>query len=270
MVKLSPQIMGIVNLTPDSFSDGGRFLDPRAAIEHAHQLIEQGADLLDLGAESTRPGADPVRPAEELERLIPVIEGIRSGGSTVPISVDTTKAAVARVALQAGASWVNDVSALDDPEMASVCAAAGCTLVLMHRRGTPKTMQRDTRYHDLIGEVSAFLAERVGRAVQAGIPPERIVLDPGVGFGKALHDNPTVIAMTPRLRATGHRVLIGASRKRFIGELTGVAEPSERVAGSIGAALAAAQLGADLLRVHDVGPTVQALRVYQTILGAQT
>ncbi|TVQ89954.1 MAG: dihydropteroate synthase [Deltaproteobacteria bacterium] len=270
MVKLSPQIMGIVNLTPDSFSDGGRFVDPRAAIDHAHALIEQGADLLDLGAESTRPGADPVSPSEEIDRLIPVIEALRSEGTVVPISVDTTKAAVARIALEAGASWINDVSALHDPDMASVCAAAGCTLVLMHRRGTPKTMQRDTCYHDLIGEVSDFLADRVVRAAQAGIEPERVVLDPGVGFGKALGDNPTLIAMTPRLRATGHRVLIGASRKRFIGELTGVQEPSERVAGSIGAALAAAQLGADVVRVHDVGPTVQALRVYRAILEAQS
>lgn len=265
MSTLPLRIMGIVNLTPDSFSDGGQFVDPGAAVAHGLRLVDQGADLLDLGAESTRPGADPVSAELQIDRLLPVIDGLIAQGCEVPLSLDTTLAEVARVGLAAGATWINDVSALGDPDMAEVCAAAGCTLVLMHRRGTARTMQQDTRYADLIGEICTFLEQRVELARAGGVRDAQIVLDAGVGFGKALRDNPRLIAATPRFRALGYPVLVGASRKRFIGEITGVERPQERVAGSIGAALAAAQAGADILRVHDVAATVHALAVYRSI-----
>jgi dihydropteroate synthase len=262
-----PLVMGIVNVTPDSFSDGGRHLHAADAVARGLQLVDEGADLLDLGAESTRPGAAPVPLELELTRLRPVLEGLRRAGCRAPISVDTSKAAVARAALAAGASWVNDVSALQDPEMASVCAASGCDVVLMHRRGDPTTMQRDTRYADLIGEIEAHLLARAALAERAGIDRARIVLDAGLGFGKSSLDNPRLIAATPRLRSHGYRVLVGASRKRFIGELTGVGEAPARVHGSVGAALAAAALGADIVRVHDVAATVQALAVFVACVG---
>lgn len=259
-------VMGIVNATPDSFSDGGRFLEPNLAVAHGLRLLGEGADLLDVGGESTRPGADPVSVAEQRRRVVPVIAGILDAAPEATLSVDTTSAQVAEAALEAGATWVNDVTALGDPDMAPLCAQAGCELVLMHMRGVPQTMQADTDYDDLIGEVEAFLSERTERAVRAGVDPARIVLDPGLGFGKAAVDNPRLIAAVPRLKRSGHRVLIGASRKRFIGSLTGVVEAAERVHGSVGAALAAASLGADVLRVHDVAATVQALAVQRVIL----
>lgn len=258
-----PRILGIVNVTPDSFSDGGRHASTEAAIAHGQALWAEGAHILDIGGESTRPGADPVSADEEAARVVPVIEGLVDRIPGVRISIDTRKAAVARQALAAGASVVNDVSAAADPGMAPLVAEAGCELVLMHMRGVPATMQRDTRYAHLEGEVLGFLARRVAAVVAAGVDPARIVLDPGVGFGKAPGDNPALVAMVPRLRALGHRVLIGASRKRFIGELTGVGVASERVHGSVGAALAAASLGADWLRVHDVAATIQALVVFE-------
>jgi len=265
MIGRRPLVMGIVNLTPDSFSDGGAFLDPAAGVAHGLRLVAEGADLLDLGAESTRPGAAAVPADEELRRLLPVVQGLVGAGCRVPISVDTTKAAVARAALAEGATWVNDVSGLHDPQMADACARAGCELVIMHRRGSPTTMQRDTAYADLIGEVEHFLLARAARAIAAGVDPARILLDAGLGFGKSPADNPRLIGATPRLRSHGFRVLVGASRKRFIGDLTGVADPAARVHGSVGAALAAAALGADVLRVHDVAATVQALAVFAAV-----
>jgi dihydropteroate synthase len=261
-----PLIMGIVNVTPDSFSDGGRFLDERAAVSHAQRLVEDGADVVDIGAESTRPGAGVVDEAEEWRRLEPVLKGLRD--LPIPISVDTTKSGVARRALELGAAWINDVSGLEDPEMSAVCARSGCTLVLMHRRGTPTTMQDDTRYRDLIGEVETYLMSRVDRAIEAGVDRSSIIIDAGVGFGKVSSDNVSLIAATPRLKAHGLRVLVGASRKRFIGDLTGVEDPAERLFGSLGAALGAAACGADVLRVHDVRATVQAISVFSPILEA--
>jgi dihydropteroate synthase len=258
-------VMGIVNTTPDSFSDGGRYLAPEAAVAHGLRLLDEGADLLDIGGESTRPGAAPVSPADQKRRVIPVIEGILTARPDTVVSVDTASAAVAEAGLDAGARWVNDVTALGDPDMAPLCAERGCELVLMHMRGEPRTMQRDTVYDDLVGEVITFLGERVARAVAAGVDRDRIVLDPGLGFGKAPTDNPRLIAAVPRLRQGGHRVLIGASRKRFVGALTGVEQPADRVYGSVGAALAAASLGADVLRVHDVAATVQALAVQAAV-----
>ena len=268
--SLPPQpptlVMGIVNTTPDSFSDGGRYVDADKAVAHGLQLLSEGAHLLDVGGESTRPGAEPVSADEQCRRVLPVIEGVLDARPDAVISVDTTLAAVAERALSAGARWVNDVTGLGDPDMAPLCAERGCELVLMHMRGVPRTMQHDTRYDDLVGEVVAFLGERVERAVSAGVDRARIVLDPGLGFGKASGDNPRLIAAIPRLKQSGHRVLIGASRKRFVGALTGVDDPAARVHGSVGAALAAASLGADVLRVHDVAATVQALAVQRAVL----
>lgn len=264
-LSASARLMGIVNVTPDSFSDGGRYSHAPAAIEHGLKLLHEGAGWLDVGGESTRPGAQPVSAQEEVARVVPVIEGILAARPDALVSVDTQKASVARAAIAAGARMVNDVSALEDPEMAAVCGDAGVDVVLMHKRGTPRTMQQNTAYTDLVAEIVEHLLERVARARAAGVAPERIWLDPGVGFGKASQDNPRLIAAVPELKALGYRVLIGASRKRFIGELTGVADASERVHGSVGAALAAAHLGADLLRVHDVAATYQALTVFEAV-----
>ncbi len=261
-----PLILGIVNVTPDSFSDGGRHATADAALRHGLQLLDEGADWLDIGGESTRPGADAVGADQECDRVLPVIERILAERPQAVVSIDTSKATVAASALAAGARVVNDVTGLADPDMAATVAERGAQLVVMHMRGTPRTMQTDTRYGDLLGEVEQFLQERVGRAVAAGIPATDIVLDPGLGFGKAPGDNPRLIAAVPRLKALGHRVLIGASRKRFVGDLTGVRAASERVHGSVGAALAAAHLGADILRVHDVAATRQALAVYRAVM----
>ncbi len=260
-----PRILGIVNVTPDSFSDGGAFLDPNAAVAHGIRLLAEGADWLDVGGESTRPGAAGVSTEEEAARVVPVIAGLLRQCPEAVISVDTSKAVVAARALEAGARIVNDVSALGDPEMGPLCARAGATVVLMHRRGTPATMQADTTYEDLVGEVEHFLRQRAEAARAWGIAAERILLDPGLGFGKAPADNPALIAAVPRLRRLGYPMLIGASRKRFIGGLTGVTEAAERVHGSVGAALAAAAKGADVLRVHDVAATRQALTVFQAV-----
>jgi dihydropteroate synthase len=260
--------MGIVNVTPDSFSDGGRFLNPDRAVAHAVRLLDEGADWIDVGGESTRPGATPLPARDEIARVVPVIRGVLTLRSDARVSIDTSKAVVAAAALEAGARMVNDVSALSDPEMGDLCARSQARVVLMHMRGGPGTMQDDTTYADLVGEVAAFLSARAERALGCGIPATSILLDPGVGFGKASGDNPELIAAVPRLRSLGYPILIGASRKRFIGELTGVQDASARAMGSVGAALAAASLGAAVLRVHDVAATRQALAVYLAILGA--
>jgi dihydropteroate synthase len=254
--------MGVVNVTPDSFSDGGRLATPEAAVAHALRLLDEGADWLDIGGESTRPGAAPVPADEELHRVLPVVAGIVAARPDAIVSIDTSKAAVAERAIAAGARIVNDVSALGDPAMAAVVARAGSTLILMHRRGTPDTMQKDTRYDDLVGEVESFLRDRVDTAERAGVARRDIVVDPGIGFGKAWTDNPRLVAAVPRFRRLGYRVLVGASRKAFVGRLTGVEHAADRVFGSIGAALAAAEAGADVIRVHDVRATREALAVY--------
>jgi dihydropteroate synthase len=262
-----PAVMGIVNVTPDSFSDGGRFLAPDAAVAHARALIDAGADILDIGGESTRPGARPVPEAEEIARVAVVIRTLRAGGVAVPISIDTRKAAVAEAAFAAGATILNDVSALTwDPRLAAVAAAARVPVILMHAQGTPETMQDDPRYDDVVAEVRDYLAARVAAAVAAGIDPSRIVIDPGIGFGKTIAHNLALLRAIPRLAALGHPVLIGASRKRFIGVLgstTGAPLPdgAARMPGSVAVALFAARRGARILRVHDVAETVQALRL---------
>lgn len=258
--------MGVLNVTPDSFSDGGRYLDPQAAVAHGLQLLADGADWIDVGGESTRPGSRSVSEAEELQRVVPVIRGLLEASPSTIVSIDTSKVAVAAAAIEAGARIVNDVTALDDPKMRSLCAETGVTVVLMHMRGRPETMQRDVRYRDVVEEVRASLAARIEAARAAGIAHERVVIDPGVGFGKAPGDNPRLIGATPRLASLGCPVLIGASRKSFLGHLTGRDTP-DRLAGSLGAALAAAAAGAKVIRVHDVAATRDALTVYLACRG---
>ncbi len=257
-------LMGIVNVTPDSFSDGGRYLDPDAAIAHGRELRAAGADVLDVGGESTRPGAAAVGAPEEKARVLPVIEALAADGARV--SVDTSKAEVADAALAAGAEIVNDVTALRDPAMAALCAEAGCGVVLMHMKGTPRTMQDDPTYVDVVAEVRGFLAERLEAAAAAGVDRERIWVDPGIGFGKAVEHNLELIARLDRIADLGRPVVIGASRKNFIGAITD-RPVDRRLGGSIAAGIVAASTGAAVLRVHDVAATVEALRVADPILG---
>lgn len=260
-------VMGVVNVTPDSFSDGGLFLSTQAAVEQGVRLWEEGAHLLDVGGESTRPGSDSVPVEEEIRRVVPVIQALAAQTSAV-ISIDTMKAPVARAALEAGAAVINDVAALRfDPDMAALAAESGAGLILMHMLGSPKTMQANPVYEDVVAEVTAFLAARAGAARAAGVPPERIVVDPGIGFGKTLAHNLTLIRRLDRLAALGYPVLLGASRKAFIGTLTG--RPAlERLYGTLGVHVLGAALGADLVRVHDVGPLVEALKVVDAVLAA--
>ncbi|WP_233256136.1 dihydropteroate synthase [Falsiroseomonas bella] len=255
-----PLVMGVVNVTPDSFSDGGRHLDPSRAIAVGHAMLEAGADILDIGGESTRPGAEPVTPEEEQRRILPVIRELAKAAT---VSVDTRNAATMRAALEAGAEIVNDVSALrHDPEAARVVAESEAAVILMHMLGDdPRTMQDDIRYEDAALEVAEFLAARVAWAEAQGIPRGRIAVDPGIGFGKRTPENLALIERLPILAGIGCPVVFGASRKRFIGELSGVASAERRLAGSLAVALAAAERGAAVLRVHDVAETVQALRV---------
>ncbi|MBN8870287.1 MAG: dihydropteroate synthase [Solirubrobacterales bacterium] len=257
------KVMGIVNVTPDSFSDGGEFFDHEKAIEHGMELVRQGADVLDIGGESTRPGADDVPLEEELRRVMPVVEGL---AGAAPVSIDTTKAEVARQAIAAGARIVNDVTALrGDPEMAGACAEAGVEVVLMHMLGTPRTMQEDPRYDDVVGEVSEFLAVQAGLAEAAGIAREKLWIDPGIGFGKTVDHNLALLKSTRTLSEMGLPVLVGPSRKSFIGKLSGDAPEPRRLGGTIAACLAAMEGGAAMVRVHDVGPVAQAVRVASAI-----
>ena len=257
-----PVIMGIVNVTPDSFSDGGEHLDPQRAIAYGSHLVQSGAQVLDIGGESTRPGALPVSASEEASRIVDVISALVERHPEVPISVDTSKAQVAERAIEAGAAVVNDVTAVSDPEMVPVCATAGVDLVLMHMRGTPRTMQKDTSYGDLIAEIRDYLRSRMEQAITGGVLSDRLIVDPGIGFGKAWGDNPRLISGLEDFRSLGAPVLVGASRKRFIGALTGQDRAADRVFGSVGAALAATESGAEILRVHDVAATREALAVF--------
>jgi dihydropteroate synthase len=254
------RIMGVVNVTPDSFSDGGRYLDAAAAIAHGLELEAEGASILDVGGESTRPGAAPVSEAEELRRVIPVIEGLVEGGSKAQISIDTSKSAVAVRALAAGASLVNDVTALrGDPKMAGVVADAGADCCLMHMLGEPRTMQRDPRYDDVVGDIKGFLEERTAFAVHAGVALERILLDPGIGFGKTVEHNLELLRRLDELVELGRPVVIGTSRKSFLGRLTGRDDPDDRVAATIATNVLAYERGARVFRVHDVAPVHDAL-----------
>jgi len=257
------KVMGIVNVTPDSFSDGGEFLDHERAIEHGMELARVGADMLDIGGESTRPGAEPVPVEEELRRVITVVEGL---SGVVPVSIDTTKAEVARAAIDAGAVMVNDVTALrGDPAMAGLCAETGVEVVIMHMLGTPRTMQDDPRYGNVVDEVQEFLAVQAGVAEAAGIAREKLWIDPGIGFGKTVEHNLRLLRATDRFARMNIPVLVGASRKGFIGKLDRDAPESERLGGTIAACLAARAGGAAMVRVHDVREVVQALRVASAI-----
>jgi dihydropteroate synthase len=253
------QLMGIVNVTPDSFSDGGLYLDTDAAIAHSLQLVRGGADLLDVGGESTRPGAAEVGTDEEIARVVPVFEGLVGVG--LPVSIDTTKVAVAEAAIEAGATIVNDISALRfDPGLGPLCAERGCELILMHMQGTPRTMQESPSYDDVVDDVKAFLAERVETAMAAGVAEERIWVDPGIGFGKTVEHNLELLRRLGELRELGRPLVVGTSRKSFIGRLTG-RQVQDRIGGSIATNVLAAKAGADVLRVHDVCETREALAV---------
>jgi dihydropteroate synthase len=255
-------VIGVVNVTPDSFSDGGLYLDPQAAIEHGIELDREGASILDIGGESTRPGAAPVSAEEELRRVMPVIEGLILAGVGARISIDTSKAAVAKAAIEAGATFVNDVTALrGDPEMAAVVAEHEVDCCLMHMLGDPQTMQDDPRYDDVVKEVKSFLEERLEVAVAAGVDERRIVLDPGIGFGKTVEHNLELLRRTGELVALGRPVMIGTSRKSFLGRLTGRTEPADRIPGTVATCVIAYERGARIFRVHDVAPVHDALVV---------
>ena len=259
-----PWIMGIVNVTPDSFSDGGSFLETNRAVEHGLTLVEEGADILDIGGESTRPGAAAVTETEELQRVISVIERL-ANSTQVPISIDTTKASVARAALAAGATIVNDVSALTlDPAMVEVCADSDCGVIAMHMRGTPRTMQDDPQYTNVVSDIVTYLKQRLGSLAQLGIDPERVVLDPGIGFGKTAAHNLEILSNIAAFRALCRPVLIGHSRKRFLKKLIG-REIDERTAGTIGVAIALAQQHTDIIRVHDVRAVKDAITAWRAI-----
>ena len=255
----APVVMGILNVTPDSFSDGGRYCRLPDAVARAEELVAEGAAIVDVGGESTRPGAGPVALDEELRRVIPVIERL-AGSLPVPISVDTRKPGVMRAAIAAGASMVNDVTALGEPGALDAVADSGVAACLMHMQGEPRTMQREPRYADVLFEVRDFLRGRVARCIEAGIPVSRLVVDPGFGFGKTLAHNLELLRRLPEIAAVGPPVLAGLSRKSLVGQLTGRGS-GNRLGGSVALALLAAQGGARILRVHDVAPTVDALRI---------
>jgi dihydropteroate synthase len=261
------RVMGVVNVTPDSFSDGGEFLEASVAIGHGLELLAEGADVLDVGGESTRPGAEAVSSEVELERVLPVIEGLAGGEKQV--SIDTSKAAVAAAAIDAGATIVNDVTALGDPEMASLCAEREVALILMHMRGEPRTMQEDPTYGDVVDDVKAFLADRVERAVAAGVEEERIWVDPGIGFGKTVDHNLELLRRLGELRDLGRPILVGTSRKSFLGKLSG-APVDQRLGGTIATCVLAVANGAAAVRVHDVRPVREALAVEAAILDPET
>jgi dihydropteroate synthase len=258
--------MGIVNATPDSFSDGGLFHIRDAAVEQALKLAEEGAGLLDIGGESTRPGAIPVSVDEEIARVIPVVAAV-ANRTTIPISIDTTKAEVARRALAAGAQIVNDISGLHfDPEMAAVCAETGAGVICMHIQGTPQTMQQNPQYQDVVGEICRYLEIRVNALEEQGIAREALVLDPGIGFGKTAEHNLQILANLHRFRGLGRPVCIGHSRKRFLGKVL-ARSVDERTFGTVGVSLAAAAQGADILRLHEIAPTRDCLLAWQAIMG---
>jgi dihydropteroate synthase len=258
-------VMGIVNVTPDSFSDGGVNFDPRAAFVAAWAMSAAGADLIDVGGESTRPGSGEVAPAEELARVLPVVRDLAARGAVV--SVDTRHATVASECVKAGAAVINDISGFSDPAMVALAASCDAGLVVMHMQGDPGTMQDEPHYGDVVAEVSAYLLGQAASLEAAGVARERIALDPGIGFGKTTAHNLELLRRLDDIVALGYPVLVGASRKRFIGEITGVTEPRDRLAGSVAAALVAVEHGAAIVRVHDVAETVQALAIAQAVRG---
>ena len=261
---MAPKLMGVVNVTPDSFSDGGLYLDAEAAVAHGEELVRDGADILDVGGESTRPGAAEVSAEEEGARTEPVVAALAAAGHTV--SIDTSKLPVAEAALDAGAAIVNDITALrGDPELGGLCGEREAGLVLMHMRGDPRTMQADPTYDDVVDEIKAFLAERLEVAVAAGVAEERVWLDPGIGFGKTLDHNLELLGRLGELRQLGRPLVVGTSRKSFIGKIDG-SEVGDRLGGTIASSVIAAAEGADVLRVHDAREAAQAVRVADAIL----
>jgi dihydropteroate synthase len=261
-----PVLVGVLNVTPDSFSDGGDFFDPGKAASRAAAMLDEGAEIIDVGGESTRPGSNPVPQEEEVRRVVPVIQKILAERPDAIVSIDTYRAATAEAALEAGTRIVNDVTALrGDPRMAAVAADAGCPLLLMHMLGEPKTMQHDPRYDDVVREVRDFLAGRAGHAIAAGVEPENIILDPGIGFGKTLEHNLALLRRLDSLVELGFPVLFGASRKRFIGRITGVEDARDRVSGTMAANVLAYERGATFFRVHDVRPNREALAVAEAV-----
>lgn len=262
-----PRIMGILNVTPDSFSDGGRFADPNKAVAQACEMVAEGADILDIGGESTRPGAQEVPVDEEIARILPVITALRASGVQVPISIDTRKADVARAAVLAGADIVNDVSAMQfDPAMAETVAGLQCPVVLMHAQGLPETMQKNPRYDDVVAEVISNLAARIEAARAAGVAETQIVVDPGIGFGKTLDHNIALLRNLHRLHDLGCPVMLGASRKRFIGTITGAETADARMPGSVAVALFGVAQGVQILRVHDTQATKQAVAMQMALM----
>ena len=260
--------MGVVNVTPDSFSDGGEFLDPDAAVAHARRLLEEGAAILDVGGESTRPGAAPVNADEELRRVLPVLERLSAGAPGVELSIDTTKRAVAAAALEAGARLVNDVSAFRfEPELAGLVADHGARCVLMHMLGEPRTMQTDPRYGDVVSDVKSFLEQRLAFAVGEGVPEDRVLLDPGIGFGKTVEHNLELLRRLEEIVAIGRPVVVGTSRKSFLGKLAGGRPEDERLPGTIATNVIALERGASVFRVHDVAQVVEALAVAAATVG---
>ncbi|MCX7805900.1 MAG: dihydropteroate synthase [Planctomycetota bacterium] len=259
-------VMGVLNVTPDSFSDGGRYMDPDRAIEHGLAMAAEGADILDIGAESTRPGTKPVPPDEQWRRLEPVISGIRAAAKDIPISVDTSSAAVAERALEAGADIVNDVTAMrGDERMAALVSSAKVPIVLMHMQGTPETMQIAPSYAEVVSEIDAFFRERLAAAAKAGIDPEQTILDPGFGFGKTVAHNLEILRRLHELKSLGRPLLVGVSRKSFLGKITGIEPPSARTIESLIAGALAAFCGASIIRAHDVAGHVRALKVARSV-----
>ncbi len=259
------KIMGVINITPDSFSDGGVYFEAKRAVEHGLRLVEDGADYLDIGGESTRPGAEPVDDKEELRRIIPVIQSLAEKVN-IPVSVDTYKSGVAKEAIKAGATIINDISAMTfDPEMADVVAASNCGVILMHMQGTPRNMQTNPRYKDVIKEIRAYLRERVGSAEKSGIDTEKIWVDPGIGFGKRQteenRDNLDILANLSRFKGVGSKLVVGTSRKSFIGRALRGVPATARLFGSLGTFAWSALFGTDILRVHDVRETVEMLKL---------
>jgi len=262
----APLVMGVLNVTPDSFSDGGEHVDRAGALEHARAMLSEGAGMIDVGGESTRPGAGDVSEAVELGRVHCVVEQLAADPAAPPVSIDTRHAGVARACIAAGASVINDVTGFRDPAMIEFAASCEAGLVIMHMLGDdPATMQDDPHYDDVVAEVAMFLGQRASALESVGVDPGRIVVDPGIGFGKTLEHNLELLRGLPAIAALGYPVLVGASRKRFIGHILGEEDPKRRVSGSVGAAAYAVMNGADIVRVHDVAETVQALKVIAAI-----
>jgi len=264
-----PLIMGVLNVTPDSFSDGGRYIEPGKALDHAYFMAESGADIIDIGGESSRPGAESIPADEEIRRIIPIIEKVRKK-IKIPISIDTVKSEVAKRAFDAGASILNDISALRmDENMAEMAARSNVYVILMHMRGTPAKMQKNTEYHDIIGEISEFLNESALKAIDKGIKKDKIIIDPGIGFGKSVEGNFVILKNLDKFLKLGYPVLVGASRKSFIGKTLAV-DMERRLEGSIAAACYAVLNGVDIIRVHDVVETRRAITIIEKISTAET